>query len=873
MPYKKHQGIPLFWAIIILFHGICPVFGSNLRTLSGHVPAALAKMTPMGLVAGTNELQLAIGLPMRDSAGLDAFLAEVYNPASPNFHKWLTPDEIAARFGPTTNDYDAIKNFARSNGLAVTGTFGNRMVLDVTGPASAIERAFHVTLRNYHHPKEARNFFAPDTEPTVDAALPLADVQGLSDYGRPYPKFHRLPVSKNLPVHKDGSSPDGQGAYFGDDLRHAYAPGVTLTGAGQSIGLFEADAFHAADVAEYANQAGGNRVTIPIQIVKLDGFNGIPTSDANSEVALDIETAMAMAPGLDRIVVFEGNPKNYKPNDILNSMLASNSVKTLSCSWGWTGGPSTTTDNIFKNMQAAGQTFLDASGDFDAYTAGASSVNGVDNAASFNAPASCPFITQVGGTTLSMNGAGTSYSSESVWNWGTEFGSAYDGEGTGGGVSSHYSIPTWQTSVTNLIAVGGSTSFRNTPDVAAIGDNVYVVADTNQMEELGGTSCSAPVWAGFIALVNQKAASAGNPSVGFINPALYSIAFSNYNACFHDVTTGNNAWSSSPDLFFAQPGYDLCTGLGTPNGQNLIDALLNFSANNTNTANVGTITVSPLTNSAFGVAGGPFTISSATILLTNTSTTTIVWAIDGVPSWLGLSAKSGKLAAGGHATIKCGFATSAKKLAVGSYEADFVFSNRTTHATQPMAFAMDLSQPLILSPTIGFNASGPVGGPFPDSTNVLVLTNQSSSGIGWKILGTPAWMSLKPASGTIGGHKHVNITVTLGKTAKSLTDGVYSANLLFTNFSGLFADVTFTNSIGQPNPDVLPIGPPPSGFTWTWNVPNGQSFQFQYTTNLAQPDWTDLGGPVSTSNGTLIMQDPNPVTASPCRFYRIIPAP
>ena len=877
MPHKKHQGIPLFWAIIILFYGICPVFGSNLKALYGHVPVAVAKLTPMSLMAGTNELQLAIGLPMRDSAGLDAFIAEQYNPASTNFHKWLTPDQIAARFGPSTNDYDAVKNFAHSNGLSVIGTFGNRMVLDVTGPASAIQRAFHVTLRNYRHPKEARTFFAPDTEPTVDADLPMADVQGLSDYGRPYPKFHRMPVPKNRPAHKDGSAPDGSGAFFGNDLRNAYAPGVTLTGAGQAIGLFEADAFHAADVTEYANYAGGLRVTIPIQIVKLDSFNGIPTSDGNGEVALDIEMAMAMAPGLDRIVVFEGNPRNYKPNDILNSMLASNTVKTLSCSWGWTGGPTTTTDAIFKNMQAAGQTFLDASGDADAYTAGANSDNGVDNPASFNAPASDPYITQVGGTTLSMNGSGASYSAESVWNWG-EDDPAFDGEGSSGGVSSHYSIPGWQTNVTDLIAAGGSTSFRNMPDIAAIGDNVFVVADTNQLEELGGTSCSAPTWAGFIALVNQQAASTGNPSVGFINPAIYSIASSNYSACFHDVTTGNNTWSESPDQFFAGAGYDLCTGWGSPSGQNLINALANFNTTgtitNTNTTNnVGAVTVTSLTNSAYGVAGGPFIISSATILLTNTGATSLSWAIDGAPSWLSLSTKSGKLSAGAHTTIKCGFASSAKKLVVGSYEADFIFTNKTTHVGQPMAFTMTLSQPLIVSPTIGFDASGPVGGPFLGSTNVLVLTNQSSSGISWKILGTPAWMSLKPASGTIGGHKHVNITVELGKAARSLTDGVYSADLLFTNFSGLVADVSFTNSIGAPSQDVIPIGPSPSGFTWTWNVANNQSCQFQYTTNLTQPDWINLGSPVSTTTGTLIMQDPNPVSASPCRFYRMIPAP
>src|SRR5580692_10116249 len=156
MPNKKHLGARFIWAVIILFLGICPVLGSNLKALRGHVPGIVAKLTPRGRVAPTNELQLAIGLPMRDPAGLDAFLAQIYNPASPNFRQFLTPEEIAARFGPTTDDYEAVKDFARTNGLTVTGAFDNRLVLDVTGPAAAIEKAFHVTLRTYRHPTEAR---------------------------------------------------------------------------------------------------------------------------------------------------------------------------------------------------------------------------------------------------------------------------------------------------------------------------------------------------------------------------------------------------------------------------------------------------------------------------------------------------------------------------------------------------------------------------------------------------------------------------------------------------------------------------------------------------------------------------------------------
>ncbi|HEV2692005.1 MAG TPA: protease pro-enzyme activation domain-containing protein, partial [Verrucomicrobiae bacterium] len=156
------------------------------KALHGHIPAVAAGLTANGTVATTRQLRLAIGVSLHDPDGLQQFLAEVYDPASPNYRKFLTPEEFTARFGPTEADYEAVKNFARSNGLTVIATHGNRLLLDVTGPAGAVEKAFHVSLHTYRHPTEARDFFAPDAEPTVDAALPVLDVSGLNDYARPH---------------------------------------------------------------------------------------------------------------------------------------------------------------------------------------------------------------------------------------------------------------------------------------------------------------------------------------------------------------------------------------------------------------------------------------------------------------------------------------------------------------------------------------------------------------------------------------------------------------------------------------------------------------------------------------------------------------
>jgi subtilase family serine protease len=509
---------------------------------------------------------------LRDPAGLSNFVERVYDPASPVYHQFLTATELAARFGPTERDYEAVKNFALGNGLAVSATHGNRMLLDVIGPASAVEKAFQVTLRTYRHPTEGRDFFAPDTEPLVGAALPLADIQGLSDYSRPHPRCRQSAGAAAKP--QSGSAPNGSGEFFGTDFRNAYAPGVTLTGQGQTVGLAEFDGFYASDISTYAAQAGSGRGNIPVHTVLLDGYDGTPGS-GNFEVSLDIEMAMSMAPGLSRIVSFEAGPYG-QPNDVLNSMLSySGTIKQLSSSWGWAWGPSVTTDNIFQSMEAAGQSFFNAAGDSDAFTTGANSENGVDNLSLDNAPSSSPYITQAGATTLSMSGTGASYASERVWNWGYDNGSFI---GTSGGISSYYAIPSWQSGI-SMAANGGSASFRNIPDVALTGDNVYVGYGDGTGGGFGGTSCAAPLWAGFMALVNQQAIAAGRPAAGFINPAIYSIAAgAAYTNCFHDITTGNNAWGGSLGLYYAKAGYDLCTGLGTPAGQNLINVLAGSSA-------------------------------------------------------------------------------------------------------------------------------------------------------------------------------------------------------------------------------------------------------------------------------------------------------
>jgi len=739
----------------------------GMRTLHGNVPPTVAHLTSIGNLSATRQLNLAIGLPLHNQPELDELLRQLYDPASPNFHKFLTPEEFTARFGPTEADYAAVRDFARTNGMVVTGTYDDRLLLDVAGPAAAVQSAFHVTLRTYHHPTENRDFFAPDTEPTVESNLPIADVSGLQNYSRPRPKFHFVPRSLSP---RAGSAPGSE--YMGNDFRNAYVPGTTLDGSGQMVGLVQFDGFYASDITAYESVAG--RTNIPLQVVKLDGFSGTPTTGANTgnpEVSLDIEMAMSMAPALARIVVFEGNPNNFIPNDVLNAMVASNTVKNLSCSWGWSVGPTTTTDNIFKMMAADGQSFFNASGDSDAFPPGY-----VDNSASTTTPSSSPYITQVGGTTLTMNGSGASYNSETVWNWGYDS-SAGGYVGTSGGVSSYYAIPAWQQGVNSFSTNGGSTTMRNIPDVALTADNVYVTYGNGSTGDFGGTSCAAPLWAGFMALVNQQAAAGGQANgIGFINPAIYEIANESiYNSAFNDITTGNNTWPSSPDSFYAVPGYDLCTGLGTPAGTALIYALVNPDP---------LVVVSNAGFNAVISPDGTSSIGSQTFYLTNAGAFPLTWSLVSTSSWLNVSSGGGSLDGGANSSVAVSLNMGvAAGLPVGAYKTGLWFSNVTGGVTHYRFFTLTVKDPLLILPTNNFVFSGPPGGPFSPAWQWMTLTNVSAAGLSWSINNTSSWFAVSSDGGSLSAGAQTGVAISPAAAATNLADGTYSATLQVANLA------------------------------------------------------------------------------------------
>jgi hypothetical protein len=526
--------------------------------LKNRVSAIVSHLRAVDKLSPSELLDLAIGLPLRNKEALSTMLRQIYDPQSPYYHHYLTPEQFTERFGPSDADYEMVINFAETNGLTVKGKHPNRMLVDVEGTVSDIEKTFHVKMRVYRHPTENRTFYAPDTAPSLDLAAPILDISGFDNYEIPHPMNLKLEpaVKKTQATPAAGSGPSG--TYLGNDFRAAYAPGVALTGSGQKIGLFELDGYYSQDITSYESEAGLPDVNVTdILIDKATG----PDSDVNAiaEVSLDIEMAISMAPGVTNVIVYEG-PSSHTTlanvDDVLNRMATDDSAKQLSSSWSWGGGTNSTTDQIFLEYATQGQSFFEASGDSGAYTG------------TINEPDDDPYITLVGGTTLTTTGPGGSWVSETTWSW---FPSQDDA--SSGGVSTLFSIPSWQQPV-SMSSNQGSKTMRNLPDVALTANNVLVIYDKGQSGDFGGTSCAAPLWAGFTALINQRAVASKQSTVGFVNPAIYTIGLgANYNADFHDVTTGNNTNTSSPDKFYATNGYDLCTGWGTPNGTNLIGAL------------------------------------------------------------------------------------------------------------------------------------------------------------------------------------------------------------------------------------------------------------------------------------------------------------
>ena len=885
------------WAFALGLHTVTITAQTPQRALlTGHVPTAVPNLQPVGRLAGSTRLKLSINLPLHNGAVLTNLLEQLYDSASPIYHQYLSPEEFDARFGPTEQEYQALTDWAARNGFAVTALHPNRMLLEVSASVADIERALQVTMRTYAHPTEQRSFFAPDNEPSVEAGIPILYIGGLDNFARPHPKNLRhsaLKTARNATPQIIGSGPDGNLAGF--DYRAAYAPDVTLTGTGQMVGLLEFDGYYPGDITSYESQTGVSNV--PLQVVLLDGFNGVPTiglNSGNAEVALDIEMVISMAPGLSKVVVFEADPNNGLPNDVLQAMSTNTLIKQFSCSWGFgsiTAAQRTAMDNYFTKLAGQGQSFFASSGDSGAAT----------NGLAINAPDDDPYITLVGGTALATAGSGSSWLSETVWNAGEGPGLA----GSSGGVSTSYAIPAWQKGV-SMTVNNGSTTKRNSPDVAMVADNIFIVADNGLQENTGGTSAAAPLWAGFAALANQQVVAANQPAIGFINPALYRIGTnSGYTACFDDITIGNNT-NANATHYLAGPGYDLCTGWGSPTGSSLIIALTQPDGFQI-TPGRGAVANGPL--------GGPFTTSAQALYLTNTGMPAFNWSLGGTPAWLDASSGAGTLTAGsGAATVLLTLNSAASLLPAGVYTADLRFTNLNSGLVQLRQFTLQVGQELVrdggfeagdfcywtlsgdssvyydnfvdngtttgYSPLAGnyFAAFGQIADVASLSQSLPTQPGQLYQLSFWlqNYMGaTPNEFSLQwnNAAATNVVFNQLNMGAFAWSNMQFIVQASTNTSTLrfgFRNDNDAFTldNVSVT---AVPAPTLQALALVGGSYQLSWTALPGVLYQMQYSTDLAQVNWIDLGSAVTATSNPMSA----PVTIDPVaqRFYRVVLLP
>ena len=465
----------------------------------------------------------------------------------------LTQQEFLDRYAADPAAFDELREFAQQHGLAVDETASSlaRRTFVVYGTAEQMRQAFGVGLQEIEH--EGASFRVrtdPITLPQTTAVFVDA-VLGLDTQPQARPHFRRLKdlkQSKNLRPAAAGGK-----AYLPRQVGQFYDFPTGADGSGQSIGLIElGGGFTTTDIQQYFQN---QNIAVPsVVAVSVDGGANTPgdPNGADAEVMLDIEVVGSIAPAAKIAVYFAPNTDQGFLDAITTAVHdATNHPSVISISWGgpessWTQQALTAMDDACQSAAALGITITVACGD------NGSTDGGTGNNVDF--PASSPHVLACGGTEITVSG--TSITSEVVWN-----DEAAGGGATGGGVSTVFALPTWQQSA-NVPKPSGSSGGRGTPDVAgdAAPETGYQIEVDGTSEVVGGTSAVAPLWAGLVALMNQQL---GKP-VGFLNPLIYPLLGS---AGFRDITKGNNG------TFSAGPGWDACTGLGSPVGNSLLSLL------------------------------------------------------------------------------------------------------------------------------------------------------------------------------------------------------------------------------------------------------------------------------------------------------------
>jgi subtilase family serine protease len=748
----------------------------------------------IGGLAADTPIHLTITLKPR--RGLAAFVAAVSDPGSPLYRHYVTPAEFRSRFGATRSQIAAVDASLRAHGLTPGRTSAGGLSIPVTAHAGAVEHAFSLSLERVRL-ADGRHAVLPSVPPAIDSSV-AGDVQavvGLDSVYRPHPLLTQAAAAVKTPPHRGendissriggsdsgpravahvatggpqpcsaaSSSASSSGAYTADQLASAYRfsglYGAGDQGQGQTIAMYELEPNDPADIAAYQSCYG---TATSVQYVSVDG--GAGSGAGAGEAALDIEVAIGLAPRA-AILVYQGpNSSQTTPGsgsyDTFSAIVNQDRAQIISTSWGDcepnNGSANADAENtLFQQAAAEGQSILAAAGDTGSEDCTDAAGTPLP-ALTVDDPGSQPLVTSVGGTTL--HGLGPP-PAETVWNAGgnaTAFVPGATSGATGGGVSQLWTMPGYQAGAAASLGVsqpnssgspcGASSGLcRQVPDVAADADPAsgYVIYYNGSGTEIGspsgwqvegGTSAGAPLWAALLALVNGDPACHGS-AVGFANPAFYAVAGSAYAANFNDITSGDNDYTGTGGgLYPAAAGYDMATGLGTPDAAALAASLCPDTFRLVNPGNqVSTV-------------GQSVSLQ----LRTNGSQSAVTYAASGLPPGLSLGSSSGQI--------------TGRPSRAGTYRVAVVASNRDS-AVRGVAFAwVVLGQPRITRASLSGLAR-----PRP-RLSLAVAAASGAPGLRTLSVSAPSGMRFVPRRGrvTVNGVHGAVVSVSRGRVQVTL---------------------------------------------------------------------------------------------------------
>lgn len=642
-----------------------PAAAKTASTRVGKTPRVPAGAVAKAPLAKSAVLHVDVTLQPQDPAALAAYAEEVATPGSALYRHYITAGQFAQRFGPSHAAIGSVDAALVASGLRPGVVAPNHLSIPVRATAAQLGAAFSTGFAQYAVPG-GRVAYANTAAPQFpsSAAPYVQGVVGLDDLSVPTPagaKADSGTAGAKADSGPAGTTPadrpaDGgpqacsaqataaqdNGSYTTDDVGDAYGfPNLYDAGdlgAGQTVALYELQGYGSADIATYESCFG---VTTPVTTVNVDG--GPTRNSGVGEADVDIETVASMAPGVS---ILDYQAPNVDGYDVWNAIISQDVAKVVSTSWGlcenFTGSSEAAAENtLFEEASTQGQTILDAAGDWGSEDCLGSHYS--NDFLNVDETAGQPFVTGVGGTEWTASGTPPS---ETAWNDGP---TCCWGAG-GGGVSSFWAMPVYQTDAAGTVGVIDADSSgtpcddspstnpspailcRQVPDVSALaGPFPYWMYVSGGWGSWGGTSLAAPLWAALMALTNASAACGGT-AVGFANPLLYAVAGTDPSA-FNDVSIGDNDLTGrNGGVYPALTGYDMATGLGTPNGAVLPAALCGAST-----------TVDPVSVTNPGAQSSGVG-QSVTLPITASDTTagqTLTYRAFGLPAGLSIDPSSG----------------------------------------------------------------------------------------------------------------------------------------------------------------------------------------------------------------------------------------